>query len=71
MLERERLNQFRAERERLRRIADFKEEQFLKLVPCEVIGRNLDRFQNLLTVDKGRRDGIAEGSGDSPHRRGG
>ena len=44
MLERERLLQFRSERARLRRLAAFKEEQFLKLVPCEVIGRNLDRF---------------------------
>lgn len=59
MLERERLTQFRQERERLRRLAEFKEEQFLKLVPCEVIGRNLDRFQTLLVVDKGAADSIA------------
>jgi rod shape-determining protein MreC len=59
MLERERLTQFRQERERLRRLAEFKEEQFLKLVPCEVIGRNLDRFQTLLVIDKGAADSIA------------
>ncbi|UCG53078.1 MAG: rod shape-determining protein MreC [Candidatus Latescibacterota bacterium] len=58
MLERERLNQFRYERERLRRLAEFKEEQFLKLVPCEVIGRNLDRFQTTLVIDKGSADSI-------------
>ncbi len=58
MLERERLLQFASERARLRRLAEFKEEQFLKLVPCEVIGRNLDRFQTILIVDKGKADGL-------------
>ncbi len=58
LLERERLTQFRSERERLRRLAEFKEEQFLKLVPCEVIGRNLDRFQTILVIDKGRADSL-------------
>jgi len=57
--ERERLLQYRAERQRLRRLADFKEEQALQLVPCEVVGRNLDRFQTLLTVDKGSNDSLA------------
>ena len=58
MLERERISQFRQERERLRRLAEFKEEQFLKLVPSEVIGRNLDRFQTVLVIDKGAADSI-------------
>lgn len=58
LLERERLTQFRSERERLRRLAEFKEEQFLELVPCEVIGRNLDRFQTILIIDKGRADSL-------------
>jgi rod shape-determining protein MreC len=58
LLERERLNQFRAERERLRKLAEFKEEQFLDLRPAEVIGRNLDRFQTTLVIDKGRADSI-------------
>jgi rod shape-determining protein MreC len=58
MLERERLTQFRQERARLRRLAEFKEEQFLELLPCEVIGRNLDRFQTLLVIDKGAADSI-------------
>jgi len=57
-LERERLTQFRAERERLRRVAEFKEEQFIKLLPAEVIGRNLDRFQTVLIIDKGARDSL-------------
>ncbi len=58
LLERERLEQFRLERERLRQLAEFKEEQFLKLVPCEVIGRNLDRYQTVLVIDKGARDSL-------------
>lgn len=56
--ERERLLQFRAERERLRRLAEFKEEQTIKLVPCEVIGRTLDRFQTMLVIDKGAKDSL-------------
>jgi rod shape-determining protein MreC len=56
--ERERLTQYREEHDRLRRLAEFKEEQFLTLVPCEVIGRNLDRFQTAIMIDKGAEDGI-------------
>jgi rod shape-determining protein MreC len=60
LYERERLLQFRDERERLRRLAEFKEEQFLDLVPCEVVGRNLDRYQTILVIDKGAADSIRE-----------
>jgi rod shape-determining protein MreC len=58
MLERERLLQFRDERERLRQFAAFKEEQFYKLLSCEVIGRNFDRFQTTLIIDKGESDSL-------------
>ncbi len=58
--ERERLIQFRDERERLRKLAEFKEEQFLDLVPCEVIGKNLDRFQTTVVIDKGSNDTLRE-----------
>lgn len=58
MLERERLLQFRDERERLRRFAAFKEEQFYELLPCEVVGRNFDRFQTSLIIDKGEADSL-------------
>jgi rod shape-determining protein MreC len=61
LLERERLTQFREERERLRRLAAFKEEQFYTLVPAEVIGRNIDRFQTALMIDKGEKDGLRRG----------
>jgi rod shape-determining protein MreC len=59
-LERERLMQFREERERLRRLAEFKEQQTRRLVPAEVIGRDLDRLQTHLVIDKGSEDGLAE-----------
>ena len=58
--ERERLVQFRDERERLRKLAQFKEEQFLDLVPSEVIGKNLDRYQTTIVIDKGSADAIRE-----------
>jgi rod shape-determining protein MreC len=58
--ERERLLQFRDEHERLRRLAEFKEEQQLDLIPCEVVGRNLDRYQTTLVIDKGAADSIRE-----------
>lgn len=57
-LERERLLQFRDERERLRRLAAFKEDQFYRLVPAEVIGQNLDRLQSVLVIDKGEADSL-------------
>jgi rod shape-determining protein MreC len=59
-LERERLLQFRDERERLRRLAEFKEEQTRKLVPAEVIGRDFDRLQTNLVIDKGASAGLRE-----------
>jgi rod shape-determining protein MreC len=59
-LERERLLQFRDERERLRRLAEFKEEQTRKLVPAEVVGRDFDRLQTNLVIDKGSSSGLTE-----------
>ncbi|MDH4035968.1 MAG: rod shape-determining protein MreC [Candidatus Krumholzibacteria bacterium] len=60
VLERERLLQFRDERERLRRLAEFKEEQTRRLTPAEVVGRDLDRIQTNLIIDKGSQDGLKE-----------
>ncbi len=59
-LERERLLQFRDERERLRRLAEFKEEQTRRLVPAEVVGRDFDRLQANLVIDKGSTTGLRE-----------
>jgi rod shape-determining protein MreC len=59
-LERERLLQFRDERERLRRLAEFKEEQTRRLVPAEVVGRDFDRLQTNLVIDKGSTSGLRD-----------
>jgi len=59
-LERERLLQFRDERERLRRLAEFKEEQSRKLVAAEVVGRDFDRLQTNLVIDKGTAAGLRD-----------
>ncbi len=58
MLERERLLEFRTERERLRRLVAFKKDQFYKLTPAEVIGRTTDRYQSVLVIDKGAADSL-------------
>ena len=60
VFERDRLLQYRDERERLRRLAAFQEEQFYELTAAEVVGRNLDRFQTMLVIDKGLNDGLEE-----------
>jgi len=60
MLERERLLQYRDERERLRRLAEFKEEQTRRLVPAEVVGRDFDRIQTNLVIDKGSEEGLRD-----------
>lgn len=59
-LERGRLLQFRDERERLRRLAEFKEEQTRRLVAAEVVGRDFDRLQANLVIDKGTAAGLRE-----------
>ena len=61
MHERERLLQFRDERNRLRRLLDFREDSFFEFVPCEVIARSSNRFHHSVTVDRGSADGIHEG----------
>jgi rod shape-determining protein MreC len=60
VFERNRLLQYRDEHERLRRLAAFQEEHFYELVAAEVVGRNLDRFQTLLVIDKGIENGLKE-----------
>jgi len=61
MLEREKLLQYRQEREKLRRMASFREEQFFRLLPCEVIDRWSDRFQTSLLIDRGKDDSVRVG----------
>lgn len=59
--ERERLLQFGAERIRLRKLLDLKEDSFYRFLPCEVIARSSSRFLHSVTVDRGGRDGVRVG----------
>jgi rod shape-determining protein MreC len=59
-LERQRLLQFREEVDELRRVAGFASERFPVLVPCEIVGRSTDSFQNGLLLDCGAADSLVQ-----------
>ncbi|MBN1164181.1 MAG: rod shape-determining protein MreC [Candidatus Krumholzibacteriota bacterium] len=59
--EQERMNQFRSERIRLRRLLEMREDSFFEFNACEVISRSSNRFHHSLTVDKGGAEGIRVG----------
>ena len=59
--ERERLLQFRDERNRLRKLLDLKEDSFYRFLPCEVIERSSNTFFRSIMVDRGSRDSVRVG----------
>lgn len=59
-LERQRLLQYREEVDELRRVAGFASERFPALVPCEIVGRSTDPFQNGLLLDCGAADSLRQ-----------
>ncbi|UCF05752.1 MAG: rod shape-determining protein MreC [bacterium] len=59
--ERERLLQFKDERNRLRKLLDMREDSFYRFLPCEVSARSSSRFHHSITVDRGSRDGVRVG----------
>jgi rod shape-determining protein MreC len=59
--ERERLLQFRDERNRLRKLLDLKQDSFYHLLPCEAIGRSSGSFFRSITVDRGSGDSVRVG----------
>jgi rod shape-determining protein MreC len=59
--ERERLLQFRDERERLRSLIGLREDPFHTFLACEVIGRSSSPFIRSVMVDRGSVDGIRTG----------
>jgi len=59
-LERQRLLQFREEVDELRRVAGFAVERFPELVPCEIVGRSTDAFQNGLLLGCGAADSLRD-----------
>ncbi|MFQ5599531.1 MAG: rod shape-determining protein MreC [Candidatus Krumholzibacteriia bacterium] len=58
-LERQRLLQFRDQVDDLRRVAGFASERFPLLLPCEIVGRSTDHFQNMLQLACGGGDSVA------------
>ena len=57
-LERQRLLQFRDQVDDLRRVAGFASERFPALLPCAVVGRSADRFQNAVQLGCGGLDSV-------------
>jgi rod shape-determining protein MreC len=59
--ERERLLQFRDERNRLRKLLDLREDSFYRFLTCEVIERSSSTFFRSVMVDRGSRDSVRVG----------
>jgi len=59
--ERERLIQFKEERNRLRQMLGFRKDSFFDFLPCEVIARSSNLFHHSVTVDKGSSESVREG----------
>lgn len=60
-LEKERLSQFREERNRLRELLGFREDSFFEFLPCEVIARSSNRYHHSVTIDRGEDAGVRPG----------
>lgn len=56
-----RLREARAENERLRRLIGFRDSLDVEMVPARVVGKDITRQDNLLTLNVGRADSVAEG----------
>jgi rod shape-determining protein MreC len=59
--ERERLLQFREERNRLRELLDLKSDSFYEFLSCEVTGRSTTSFLHSIMVDRGSSDSVRVG----------
>lgn len=59
--ERERLLQFRDERQRLRELLGLREDSFYRFLPCEVIGLSESPFIRSVFVDRGSADSVRVG----------
>lgn len=59
--ERERLLQFKRERNRLRRLIGLREDSFHRFLPCEVIALTVNPFHHSVTIDRGARDSVRVG----------
>ncbi len=66
--ERERLLQFKRERNRLRKLLKLRKDSFYEFLTCEVIARSANRFHNSITIDRGGRDGVKTGMAVAGYR---
>jgi rod shape-determining protein MreC len=55
------LKELRQENYRLRELLEFKAQTTYELLPAEVIARNPNQWFEMLTVDKGSRQGVQQG----------
>ncbi len=60
-LEQERLDQFKRERNRLRRLIGLREDSFHRFLPCEVIALTVNPFHHSVTIDRGTQDSVRAG----------
>lgn len=66
--ERGKLLQFKKERERMRKLLDFRQESHYRFLPCEVIAMSSNRYHNAATIDRGSGDGVLQGMPVSGYR---
>ncbi len=66
--ERERLIQFREERDRLRSLLGLREDPLHSFLSCEVIGYSSSPFVRSVTVDRGSEDGVRIGMAVAGYR---
>ncbi len=59
--ERERLLQFKDERNRLRKLIGLRDDSFHRFLPCEVIALTTNPFHHSVTIDRGGEDGVRVG----------
>ncbi len=66
--ERGKLLQFRRDRERMRKLLDFREDSHYRFLPCEVIAMSSNQFHHAVTIDRGSVDGVLRGMPVSGYR---
>jgi len=66
--ERGNLIQFEEEKNRMRKLLDFRMTSHYRFLPCEVIAMSSNRFHHSVTIDRGSRDGVVRGMPVSGYR---
>jgi rod shape-determining protein MreC len=66
--ERGKLLQFEAEKNRMRKLLNFRMNSHYRFLPCEVISMSSNRFHHSVTIDRGSGDGVVRGMPVSGYR---